>query len=84
MPIISPWRALLRSAISAVALNISAALAGDVVPPNHSDGAVVSGFGHRKHETCAEQSHERVRALLDGTPWPRSENPPAARNRHCG
>ena len=39
--------------------------------------------GRDKDVSCAQRAHERVKALMAGIPWVRSDGRPAAKNRQC-
>jgi len=39
--------------------------------------------GRDKGVSCAQRAHERIRALMAGIPWVRSDGHPAAKNHQC-
>jgi len=77
---------------SRLPLLILAVTAGVAVPPPPcAQSAAVArdgGFAYRsfrrdKDESCAQRAHERIKALMAGIPWVRSDGHPAAKNRQC-
>jgi hypothetical protein len=80
MPFAVSRRATLRCLTVSLAMISGPAFGAEVVP----EGAGVPRFNHAKQETCAQRAHERVKAVMEGTPWPRPDGRPVASNRHCG
>jgi hypothetical protein len=40
-------------------------------------------FGHHRQQTCAQNAHERIRAMMAGVPWVASRGTPTATNLDC-
>jgi hypothetical protein len=75
---------LLALGLAIAGLAVQPAHAAEPASPGGAGQGSVPRFRHDKDLTCAERAHQRVRALLDGVPWPRSDGRPVAGNRHCG
>ena len=79
MPLLPPW-----------VLAFGFVLAGQAEPGSPPGtlvgpppGTDVPRFRHDKEPGCAALAHQRVRALLDGVPWPPPDPRPVASNRPC-